>query len=63
MIGERAVCYPRLRRRSAKPPTARTDSVPGLPRRNGVRIEDMVVVTPGGCENITSTGRERTIIG
>ncbi|MGD8237398.1 MAG: M24 family metallopeptidase, partial [Armatimonadota bacterium] len=29
----------------------------------GVRIEDTVVVTRGGCENITRASKELTVIG
>ena len=38
---------------------------PGIYLENafGVRIEDTVIVTPDGCENITRTSKELTIIG
>ena len=34
-----------------------------LPGRFGVRIEDMVVVREGGCENLTSAPKELLVIG
>ena len=33
-----------------------------LPGRFGVRIEDMVWLTPGGCENLTAAPKALTIL-
>ena len=33
-----------------------------LPNKFGVRIEDMLLITADGCENLTSTPKELTII-
>lgn len=34
-----------------------------LPGEFGVRIEDMVLITPCGCENLTSSPKELTVVG
>ena len=34
-----------------------------LPGRFGVRIEDVVIIREGGCENITKAPKELLILG